>query len=144
MRARDLRAARRVLARLRPGRPRPSPTLAIAAYLAPASLALAATGAWLARASGWGKSPVQARSVALGGGAVLLGTLAGALAGAREQERFLDDLDHDLRMPMTIIRGEVELVLSQDDVAAEERRRSSLTVIDQVERLQELLRRRYR
>jgi signal transduction histidine kinase len=54
-------------------------------------------------------------------------------------ERLLDDLDHDLRGPLTVIRGEVELVLSQPEVAPEERQQSSATVIEQVVEIERLL-----
>jgi signal transduction histidine kinase len=78
-----------------------------------------------------------ASAIALGGiaaGAAIGGLLAVA------QRRIIDDLDHDLRMPMTIIRGEVELVLSRDDVSASERERSSQAVIAETERLEQILR----
>jgi signal transduction histidine kinase len=55
-----------------------------------------------------------------------------------------DDLDHDLRTPMTIVRGEVELVLSQEDTPSTERGRSSAAIIERIEKLETLLLRRYR
>jgi K+-sensing histidine kinase KdpD len=58
-------------------------------------------------------------------------------------EQLLDDLDHDLRGPLAIIRGEVELVLSQGDVGHDERRRSSAAVIEQVIEIERLLAKRY-
>jgi signal transduction histidine kinase len=58
-------------------------------------------------------------------------------------DRLLDDLDHDLRGPLTVIRGEVELVLSQSDVPPDERQRSSTTVIEQVVEIERLLGTRY-
>jgi signal transduction histidine kinase len=58
---------------------------------------------------------------------------------AGSYDRLVSDLDHDLRGPLTVIRGEVELVLSQGDVAPDERQRSSATVIEQVVEIERLL-----
>lgn len=58
---------------------------------------------------------------------------------ARWYDRLVDDLDHDVRGPLTVIRGEVELVLSHGDVAPDERQRSSATVIEQVIEIERLL-----
>jgi MFS family permease len=135
-------------------RPRPSPTATAVAYLAPPTLALTATAAWLGYASGWGTSSIPPANLALAGGVALFGIVAGALAGgataaaerravAREREEALGALAHDLRAPLTVIRGETELVLSQDDTPAEERRRSSATVTDEVDQIDHLLRRRH-
>jgi signal transduction histidine kinase len=123
-----------------------SPFATTAAYLAPP--AVATISACLVMLS-------SAGTAALAGGMVLAGLTAGALAGraasaaerravVRGYEERLDDLDHDLRAPMTIIRGEVELVLSDEKVSAGERQRSSDTIIEQLERLERRLRQRYR
>jgi signal transduction histidine kinase len=117
-----------------------------AAYLCPP--ALGAAGLAFAMVAGAG--PLRA---ALGIGLALTGLAAGAVAGcaasaverrtlARRYEDRLADLDHDLRAPMTIIRGEVELVLATDEAPAGERERSSASVIEQVEALEAMLRRR--
>ncbi len=124
-----------------------------AAYLAPPAIA----AAWVCfmMLSSVGQSGDTLTRPAVAGSALFVGLAAGALAGraasvaerrafARDYERQLDDLDHDLRGPMTIIRGEVELVLSQEDVSAEERERSSAAILEQLETLELRLRRRYR
>lgn len=49
------------------------------------------------------------------------------------------DLDHELRVPLTVVLGEVELVLSRDDVPPPERERSAQAVIDAVRRIEALL-----
>lgn len=123
------------------------------AYLAPP--AMAAVLAYFVVRSGVGQSVDTLTRLALAGGALLVGLVAGVLAGraasaaerralARGYEQRLDDLDHDLRAPMTIIRGEVELVLSQESASTTERATSSAAIIEQLERLELLLRRRYR
>jgi signal transduction histidine kinase len=122
-----------------------------AAYLLPPAVAAASAGFAILS---W--SPVCESGVAklvVGTGLMLVGLAAGAFAGraasnaerralTREYEQRFDDLDHDLRSPTTIIRGEVELVLSQEDIPVEERGRSSAAVIEQLERHESLLRRR--
>jgi signal transduction histidine kinase len=129
------------------------PTATAVAYLAPPAV----TGAvvFFMMRSGAGQYGDPLTGLALAGGALLVGLAAGALTGraasvaerraiTRNYERQLNDLDHDLRSPMTIIRGEVELVLSQENVSSEERGRSSAAIIEQLEKLELLLRRRYR
>lgn len=135
-------------------RPRPSPAATAAAYLAPPTLALTVTAVWLGGyAPSWGTSGIPPANLALAGGVALAGIVAGALAGgataaaerravAQEREEALGALAHDLRAPLAVIRGETELVLSQDDTPAEERRRSSATIIDEVDQIDHLLRRR--
>lgn len=49
------------------------------------------------------------------------------------------DLDHELRVPLTVVLGEVELVLSRDDVPPAERERSAQAAIDAVRRIEALL-----
>jgi signal transduction histidine kinase len=58
---------------------------------------------------------------------------------AGSYDRLVGDLDHDLRGPLTVIRGEVELVLSQCDVTPDERQRSSASIIEQVVEIERLL-----
>jgi signal transduction histidine kinase len=129
------------------------PAATAAAYLAP--LAVAAALACLVITFGIGPFETTVAKLALGGSMLLLGLVAGGLAGGaaslaerravtREYDQRLDDLDHDLRAPMTIIRGEVELVLSQENVPVAERGRSSAAIVEQLERLELRLRRRYR
>ncbi|HSB70868.1 MAG TPA: hypothetical protein VLT62_16200 [Candidatus Methylomirabilis sp.] len=129
------------------------PVSTAAAYLLPAAVATVA--ACFVMISGAGPFETTPARLGLGGGILLAGLAAGALAGRaassaerrafiREYEQRLDDLDHDLRAPMTIIRGEVELVLSQEDIPVAERRRSSTAIIERLETLEALLRRRYR
>jgi signal transduction histidine kinase len=122
------------------------------AYLLPP--ALAAALACLVAVSGAGPFETTTANLALAGGILLVGLAAGAWAGgaaaaerralAREYEERLDDLDHDLRGPLTIIRGEVELVLSREDIPIAERGRSTAAIIGQLERLELRLRQRYR
>lgn len=87
----------------------------------------------------------------VGSGVALVGILGGALAGRaahsaerraakREADQMLSDLAHDLRGPLTVIRGEVDLVLGRDGVDDEERGRSSAAVVDEVKRVEEILR----
>jgi signal transduction histidine kinase len=129
------------------------PAATTAAYLLPPAIAAASVG--VMTIAGAGACEITAAKLALGGGVLLVGLAAGALAGraaskaerravTREYERHLDDLDHDLRTPMTIVRGEVELVLSQEDTPVTERGRSSAAIIEQLEKLESLLLRRYR
>src|SRR5574341_772971 len=136
---------------MRLARQRPAATAA--AYLLPP--AIAAASACLVIVSGAGPFRTTLARLALGYGIVLVGLAAGAYAGAaaseaerravrREYDQRLDDLDHDLRTPITIVRGEVELVLSQEEISLAERGRSSATIIAQLEKLELLLRRRYR
>ena len=86
-------------------------------------------------------------SLALYKHGVRVETASTATAGLAKLREFpadlviLDDLDHDLRTPMTFVRGEVELVLSQENTRASECGRSSAAIIEQLETL---LLRRYR
>ena len=54
-------------------------------------------------------------------------------------ERMYADFDHAMRGPLTVILGEAELVLSQHDVPAEERRRSVESVIAAVRQMEQML-----
>ncbi len=129
------------------------PATTAAAYLVPPAIALASACFVIISGAGPFETPVA--RVALAGCIVLVGLAAGALAGraasvaerravAREYEQRLDDLDHDLRTPMTIIRGEVELVLSQENVPVAERGRSRAAAIEQLEKMERRLHGRYR
>jgi MFS family permease len=122
-----------------------------AAYLTPPALALAAAAIWMGYTSRWGASPTPPADLILGGGVILLGLLAGALAGRAaaaaerraahsEREEALRSLSHDLRGPLTIIRGEAELVLIREDAGATDRRRSSARIIEEVERIERIIR----
>ncbi len=123
------------------------------AYLVPP--ALAAVLASLVTVAGAGPFTTAGANLTLAGGILLVGLAAGAWAGgvaaaterralAQEYEEQLHDLDHDLRGPLTIIRGEVELVLSQEDVPSSERGRSTAAIVGQLERLEQRLRQGYR
>jgi signal transduction histidine kinase len=123
------------------------------AYLVPP--ALAAALASLVTVSGGGPFARPGANLMLAGGILLVGLAAGAWAGAaasatergalaRGYEERLGQLDHDLRGPLTIIRGEVELVLSQEDVPMAERGRSTAAIVGQLERLEGRLREEYR
>jgi signal transduction histidine kinase len=60
-------------------------------------------------------------------------------SGERSWDKLLSDLEHDLRGPLAVIRGEVELVLSQAEASLDDRRRSSASVLRQVDFIEELL-----
>ncbi|MGH3995413.1 MAG: HAMP domain-containing protein, partial [Pseudonocardiaceae bacterium] len=60
----------------------------------------------------------------------MLGRLERAFAAQRQ---FLDDASHELRAPLTIIRGHVELLELQPDV--DEREATTALVIDEIERM---------
>jgi signal transduction histidine kinase len=49
------------------------------------------------------------------------------------------EFDHSMRGPLTVILGEVELVLSDADVPAEERRRSAASVVGAVRQIEQML-----
>lgn len=128
------------------------PAATVAAYLVPP--AIAAASACFVIFSGARLFQPPLTRLTIGYGIVLVGLAAGALAGraasvserlavTRAYEQRLDDLDHDLRTPMTIIRGEVELVLSQENIPAAERTRSSAAILEQLGTLELRLRRRY-
>jgi signal transduction histidine kinase len=54
-------------------------------------------------------------------------------------EKMFAEFDHDIRGPLTVILGEIELVLSDADVPAEERRRSVESVIGAVRQMEHML-----
>jgi signal transduction histidine kinase len=54
-------------------------------------------------------------------------------------EEMFAEFDHDIRGPLTVILGEIELVLSDADVPAEERRRSVESVIGAVRQMEHML-----
>jgi signal transduction histidine kinase len=61
-------------------------------------------------------------------------------AERRARSERMSMLRHDIRRSLTVIRGEVELVLSAGDVSAGDRETSSASIISEVERVDELLR----
>ena len=54
-------------------------------------------------------------------------------------EEMYAEFDHALRGPLTVILGEVELVLSDADVPADERRRSAASVVGAVRQVEQML-----
>ena len=54
-------------------------------------------------------------------------------------EEMYAEFDHALRGPLTVILGEVELVLSDGDVPAQERRRSAASVVGAVRQVEQML-----
>jgi MFS family permease len=146
-------AALRVFGELKSLRLRPSARLTVTSYALPPALGLAAATSWVGYASGWGASGVSLPSLAVAGAFVLVGILGGAFGGraahaaerraARDEvEQMLGDLAHDLRGPLTVIRGEVELVLGREGADGEERGRSGAAVLGEVRRIEEIVRRR--
>lgn len=131
------------------GRRLATPTGVLLAHLGPVGVAAAAASAWLGIFSEWGRAPILVADLAVATGILALGILCGALAGRaaldRRQrhhtegwQRRLDRLGHDLRAPLTVIRGEVELVLG-DESRPEERRRSAEVVVREVDRATEVV-----
>jgi signal transduction histidine kinase len=49
------------------------------------------------------------------------------------------EFDHSMRGPLTVILGEVELVLSDADVPADERQRSAASVVQAVRQVEQML-----
>ena len=130
---------------------RPSPLWIAAGYLTPPTLAFLRVALWPEALASWEVTSAPLADRAIGVGIVLLGLLAGVWAGgaatraadraaAQAQHERLGDLRHDVRRSLTIIRGEVEVILRQDGIAADERRASGDSVIQEVERVDELLR----
>lgn len=122
------------------------------AYLAPPALAVVL--ACLVTEAGVGPFEARGAALALAGGILFVGLAAGAWTGSaaaaahrrilvRQHEERLGDFDHDLRGPLTIVRGEVELVLSQEDVPIAERARSAAAIVEQLEQIERRLRQRY-
>ena len=54
-------------------------------------------------------------------------------------EEMYAEFDHDMRGPLTVILGEIELVLSDADVPAEERQRSVESVMGAVRQIEQML-----
>ena len=54
-------------------------------------------------------------------------------------EEMYAEFDHSMRGPLTVILGEIELVLSDDDVPAEERQRSAASVVAAVRQVEQML-----
>jgi hypothetical protein len=79
--------------------------------------------------------------------AALLGVLSGALAAraafaivARRRSREeMSRLVHDLRGPLTVVRGEAELVIAAPEASVEARQRSAATIVAAVEEALEAL-----
>jgi MFS family permease len=133
--------------------PRPSPRITALSYLVPPALGLAASAGWLAGYSLGPGSLASPLALGVGGGISLAGILGGVFAGhraheaerraAREELReTLGDIAHDLRGPLSIVRGEVELVLARKDTEEANRERSAGTVVEEVERMEGIIRRR--
>ncbi len=146
-------AAIRVFGDWRPRLPRPSAAATAVAYLLPPAIAFVVIAIWLGVMSGWGTQPILVADLVWSAGMMLLGILAGALAGRsaaaaeqqdhrRQQSEHLHVLRHDLRRSLTIIRGEVELILSRDEAPAALRRSSTESIIAEVELIDHLLRNR--
>lgn len=80
-------------------------------------------------------------------GGLLVGLVAGAVAGivaarrraAEKNERALRDLAHDLRTPITVIRGQAELVLSRDDLESGEREGGINAIVEAVEEMDRMI-----
>ena len=147
-------SALRVFGEFKNLRLRPSAWFTTLSYALPPALGLFAAG-WVLYAAGWTPGVVPLASLTVAGGVALAGVLGGALAGwaahaaerraAKEEvEQTLGDLAHDLRGPLTVIRGEVELVLGQEGADAEERERSGAAVVEELEKMEEIVRQRRR
>ena len=54
-------------------------------------------------------------------------------------EQMYSEFDHAIRGPLTVILGEIELVLSEADVPADERRRSAQSVTGAVRQIEQML-----
>jgi signal transduction histidine kinase len=67
------------------------------------------------------------------------GLVAGATLATARHRRALADLDHAVRTPLTVIHGEVELVLSQHDSSDDQRRRSCANTASAATQIQRLL-----
>jgi signal transduction histidine kinase len=72
--------------------------------------------------------------------AFVTGYVMASGAARRAHRERLSALRHDIRRSLTVIRGEVEVVLSAGDVPAVDRETSSVSVINEVEQVDELLR----
>lgn len=146
-------AAIKVFGEFKGARVRPSPRLTALSYLLPPVLGLAASAGWLASYSPGQGSPASPLALGVAGGIALVGLLGGALAGryahqaerraAREELReTLGDIAHDIRGPLSIVRGEVELVLARKETEQSDRERSGGAVVREVERIEGILRQR--
>ena len=54
-------------------------------------------------------------------------------------EEMYAEFDHAMRGPLTVILGEIELVLSDADIPAEERVRSAASVVAAVRQVEQML-----
>src|SRR5918999_1791753 len=131
------------------GRGMTTPTGVVVVHLLPMAVAAAAASAWLGIFSEWGRAPIVVADLVVATGMLALGIFGGALAGraalerqrrreAQRWERRLKTIAHDLRAPLTVIRGEVELVLG-GEARASERRRSADVVLSEVDRATEVV-----
>ncbi|PLS86744.1 MAG: hypothetical protein CYG60_05620 [Actinobacteria bacterium] len=145
-------AALKVFGELKGLRLSPSARLTSASYALPPALGLVAAWGWIWYA-GRGGSGASQTDLVIGGAVVLAGSLIGAFAGGyahaaerraarKDEERALGDLAHDLRGQLTVIRGEVELVLAREDTEDGERTRSAESVLQELERIEEIVRKR--
>lgn len=132
---------------------RPSPQLTALSYLLPPALGLTASAGWLASYSLGPGLLASPPALGVAGGIALAGILGGAFAGrrahkaerraAREELReTLGDIAHDIRGPLSIVRGEVELVLAREATEQADRERSGEAVVREVERMERILRQR--
>lgn len=132
---------------------RPSPQLTALSYLLPPALGLTASAGWLASYSLGPGLLASPPALGVAGGIALAGILGGAFAGrrahkaerraAREELReTLGDIAHDIRGPLSIVRGEVELVLAREDTEQADRERSGEAVVREVEHMERILRQR--
>lgn len=146
-------AAMRVFGELRQLRTlvRPCARLTAVAYVGPPAAAGFVATVWLVAVSRWAASPLIVADLAWAAGVVLLGSTAGRWAGryarraedrrgaAAREERAIE-LRHAVATPLTLVRGEVELILSRGRLTGAERRKSSARVIEAVERVERTLR----
>ena len=132
---------------------RPSPQLTALSYLLPPALGLTASAGWLASYSLGPGLLASPPALGVAGGIALAGILGGAFAGrrahkaerraAREELReTLGDIAHDIRGPLSIVRGEVELVLAREATEQADRERSGEAVVREVEHMERILRQR--
>jgi signal transduction histidine kinase len=134
-----------------PHRLRSSPHLITVAYVGPPTVVIVGGALWLGTRITSGDESISSLTLAVGTGLLLLAVLIGAALGKKleaaerqvaieAQEHGLRDLRHDIRRSLTVVRGEVELILSQENVPPDERQASSQSIIQEVERVDDLLR----
>jgi len=127
------------------------PKLTAIAYLTPPMLAGLATTAGLVAIDTL-RGGLSWSDVLWSAGVLCAGVLGGYLAGARaaDAERRallailddrLTDVRHDVRSPLTCVRGEVELVLSRDSLSPAERAAASGRLLRSVDDVETIVRR---